>query len=58
MKFADVRPVFVPMLRRTVTRCRACKAAGPDHLLICRLSAGLLSGRPKAAPRAECGGSP
>lgn len=52
MKFADARPVFVPMMRRKVTRCRWCKVPGPDHLLICRLSAGLLSREPEGAPDA------
>lgn len=47
MRIADVRPVFVPMMRQTVTRCSLCKAPGPDHLLICRKSAGLLAGRHK-----------
>ena len=50
MRIADVRPVFVPVMRRTVTRCRWCKAPGPDHLLICRESAGLLGGQPRQAP--------
>jgi hypothetical protein len=52
MKITDVRPVFVPMMRQKVTRCRLCKARGPDHLLTCAMSAGLLSRRrqPKGTP--------
>lgn len=43
MRVADARPVFVPLMRRKVTRCRKCGAPEPDHLLICAESAGLLS---------------
>lgn len=42
MRISDVRPVFVPLLRRVVRRCRDCQAPAPDHLVNCRRSGQLL----------------
>ncbi len=41
MRFLPV-PVFVPLLRRVVTRCAECKVPAPDHLLRCCWSGRLL----------------
>jgi hypothetical protein len=38
------RPVFVPLLRFAVRRCRDCRAPAPDHLVNCRRAGEALRG--------------